>query len=42
MRKPRKGWEVQQLGGEVVKMETELRKRNNGQVPSWWKGDEKD
>ena len=34
----KKAWEeFNKYGGEVVKMETELRKRNDGQVPSWWK-----
>jgi len=34
----KKAWEeFNRYGGEVVKMETELRKRNDGQVPSWWK-----
>jgi hypothetical protein len=34
----KKAWEeFNNYGGEVVKMETELRKRNNGKVPSWWK-----
>jgi hypothetical protein len=38
----KKAWEeFNSYGGEVVKMETELRKRNNGQVPSWWKEGEK-
>ena len=38
----KKAWEeFNNYGGEVVKMETELRKRNNGQVPSWWKEGEK-
>ncbi len=33
-----KAWdEFNQYGGDVVKMETELRKKNNGDVPSWWK-----
>jgi hypothetical protein len=34
----KKAWqEFNNYGGEVVKMETELRKRNDGRVPSWWK-----
>jgi hypothetical protein len=34
----KKAWEeFNNYGGEVVKMETELRKRNNGEVPPWWK-----
>jgi hypothetical protein len=34
----KKAWaEFNKYGGEVVKMETELRKKNNGEVPSWWK-----
>ena len=38
----KKAWEeFNNYGGEVVKMEAELRKRNNGQVPSWWKEGEK-
>jgi hypothetical protein len=38
----KKAWEeFNNYGGEVVKMETELRKRNNGQVPPWWKEGEK-
>jgi hypothetical protein len=38
----KKAWEeFNNYGGEVVKMETELRKRNNGEVPSWWKEGEK-
>ncbi len=33
-----KAWdEFNKYGGEVVKMENELKKNNNGQVPSWWK-----
>jgi len=39
----KKAWEeFNNYGGEVVNMETELRKRNNGQVPSWWKEGEKE
>ncbi len=38
----KKAWEeFHKYGGEVVKMETELRKRNDGQVPAWWKEDKK-
>jgi len=34
----KKAWdEFNKYGGEVVKMESELRKKNNGEVPSWWK-----
>jgi len=34
----KKAWdEFNKYGGEVVKMETELRKKNHGEVPSWWK-----
>jgi len=34
----KKAWdEFNKFGGEVVKMETELRKKNNGEVPEWWK-----
>ena len=39
----KKAWEeFNNYGGEVVKMETELRKKNNGEVPSWWKGGQKE
>jgi len=39
----KKAWEeFNRYGGEVVKMETELRKRNDGQVPSWWKEGQKE
>jgi hypothetical protein len=38
----KKAWEeFNQYGGQVVKMETELRKKNNGQIPAWWKEGEK-
>ena len=34
----KKAWdEFNKYGGEVVKMETDLRKKNNGEVPAWWK-----
>ena len=34
----KKAWdEFNKYGGEVVKMESDLRKKNNGEVPSWWK-----
>jgi hypothetical protein len=34
----KKAWdEFNKYGGEVVKMETELRKKNNGEIPSWWR-----
>ena len=36
-----KAWEeFNNYGGQVVKMETEVRKKNNGQVPAWWKDGE--
>jgi hypothetical protein len=34
----KKAWEeFNRFGGQVVTLETELKKKNNGTVPSWWK-----
>jgi hypothetical protein len=34
----RKAWEeFNRFGGQVITLETELKKKNNGAVPSWWK-----
>ncbi len=34
----KKAWEeFNNFGGKVVSMEAELRKKNNGVVPQWWK-----
>lgn len=34
----KKAWEeFTRFGGQVVTLETELKKKNNGTVPSWWK-----
>ena len=38
----KKAWEeFNRFGGQVVALETELKKKNNGALPSWWK-EEKD
>ncbi len=34
----KKAWEeFNRFGGQVITLETELRKKNNGTLPSWWK-----
>ena len=34
----RKAWEeFNRFGGRVITLETELKKKNNGTLPSWWK-----
>ena len=34
----KKAWEeFNRFGGQVITLETELKKKNNGTVPSWWK-----
>ena len=36
----KKAWEeFNRFGGQVITLETELKKKNNGTVPSWWKED---
>jgi hypothetical protein len=37
----KKAWEeFNRFGGQVITMETELKKKNNGAVPPWWKEEE--
>jgi len=34
----KKAWEeFNRFGGQVITLETELKKKNNGSLPSWWK-----
>ena len=38
----KKAWEeFNRFGGQVITLETELKKKNNGTVPSWWNAEKK-